>query len=532
MESSSGAAPAAAKPSQTPEAFLESCVWALIDAREDAALSTLLGKMLYRVIRLVGDAAHRGKALEVIKTVSARVKTSPNVTLPVAQLLRALTTSESTPFERNFAMVFLELGWRRSPPAELGTLALDILPGLSNHAPAHQPALLHMFLSSVEHIDLQVASAVTSTLPPADSVLLRTFLLDVMLYTHTSPPKDAPGDPAPLPRGLSAEGLARLEAKCQCAGDAKPYLLGRKLPVAKAVCEHLLSSEDALPLLLVAVNGPHSHEVRKVGEEGVKHRTQRADLESPLLLSELFTLALGTSQNPEKAPGASEGKTRGPADVLVRHAAVGVLSRSVRAANSFPLTLQLIFECIYGSQSSTKLKQAGMQFAVWTLRNAREDVLAAMAGVLLSGLIKFLDTMDGEMEGGQQAVAQLRGFTYSAIGQLAQRVPSLFSGDIKVAKMLFAALSGEMPEVRVSVQEAVSLSCAAYQSIEGDAKEELMNLLIEAVTQNSHQARFCAVYWANRLFPFSEPRARHINLLAIDDKKVPPAPRSSAASPA
>lgn len=147
-------------------------------------------------------------------------------------------------------------------------------------------------------------------------------------------------------------------------------------------------------------------------------------------------------------------------------------------------------------------------------------MLEPVAGVMLSGLIKFLDTMPSDMEGGQAAVAQLRGFTFSAIGQIAQRVPRLFAGDISVASMLFAALSAEMPEVRVSVQEAVSLSCIAYKNVSGEAKEKLIMLLLDSVAQEAHQSRFCAVYWANRLFPFSEARARYICILAVADKKV------------
>ena len=67
------------------------------------------------------------------------------------------------------------------------------------------------------------------------------------------------------------------------------------------------------------------------------------------------------------------------------------------------------------------------------------------------------------MVGGHNAVAQLRGFTYSAIGQLARRLPALFASDAPVPRTLFAALSQETPEVRVSVQEALSMACSAYK---------------------------------------------------------------------
>ncbi len=69
------------------------------------------------------------------------------------------------------------------------------------------------------------------------------------------------------------------------------------------------------------------------------------------------------------------------------------------------------------------------------------------------------------MEGGHNAAVLLRGFTYSAIGQLARRMPSLFLTDAPVPRTLFNALSQEAPEVRVSVQEALSMACAAYKGV-------------------------------------------------------------------
>ena len=48
-----------------------------------------------------------------------------------------------------------------------------------------------------------------------------------------------------------------------------------------------------------------------------------------------------------------------------------------------------------------------------------------------------------------------------------------------------------------------------------------MQLLLDAMTKkDSHQARFCAVYWANRLFAFNDVRARYVCLLAVADTKI------------
>ena len=38
----------------------------------------------------------------------------------------------------------------------------------------------------------------------------------------------------------------------------------------------------------------------------------------------------------------------------------------------------------------------------------------------------------------------------------------------------------------------------------------LMALLLTSIDSPAHQPRFCAVYWANRLFAFHDVRARYV----------------------
>jgi Proteasome stabiliser len=53
--------------------------------------------------------------------------------------------------------------------------------------------------------------------------------------------------------------------------------------------------------------------------------------------------------------------------------------------------LQVIFACVYGGDTTLRLKQAGMEFAVWVFRQAADAQLAPMAPVVLQGLLRLLD---------------------------------------------------------------------------------------------------------------------------------------------
>lgn len=53
--------------------------------------------------------------------------------------------------------------------------------------------------------------------------------------------------------------------------------------------------------------------------------------------------------------------------------------------------LQVIFACVYGGDTTLRLKQAGMEFAVWVFKQAADAQLAPMAPVVLQGLLRLLD---------------------------------------------------------------------------------------------------------------------------------------------
>ncbi len=200
----------------------------------------------------------------------------------------------------------------------------DAHAGLSGLSEPHKNAMLQMWLLALEHVELDSGEAWKSAgISNADEELIRQFLLDVLVFAHTAPPKDsAPGTAAPIPGGMSQESVQRLLTKAQSDGDAAAYILSRKLPVAKALMTTILSHEAALPLAIVASCGAH-HEVRRSGEEALKARSAKADMENAPMVDVLFTLFLGTPQQQQCAPAAR----RSPADPNVRAVVLSYLCR-------------------------------------------------------------------------------------------------------------------------------------------------------------------------------------------------------------
>lgn len=70
------------------------------------------------------------------------------------------------------------------------------------------------------------------------------------------------------------------------------------------------------------------------------------------------------------------------------------LLRSLLPALTWLGVLQVIQECIYGPGASTRLRQQGMEFTVWTFKHASEEHLEPMAAPTLQALLGLLDAGD------------------------------------------------------------------------------------------------------------------------------------------
>lgn len=51
--------------------------------------------------------------------------------------------------------------------------------------------------------------------------------------------------------------------------------------------------------------------------------------------------------------------------------------KSTTAANSFPHTLRIIFDSVYGESATMRTKQLGMEFAVWVFKHVSTSTVCA-----------------------------------------------------------------------------------------------------------------------------------------------------------
>lgn len=56
--------------------------------------------------------------------------------------------------------------------------------------------------------------------------------------------------------------------------------------------------------------------------------------------------------------------------------------------------LQVILSCVYGSTTTVRLKQQGMEFAVWVFKHAEDAQLRPQAAIILQKLLQLLNQGD------------------------------------------------------------------------------------------------------------------------------------------
>ncbi|KAH0466003.1 hypothetical protein IEQ34_006106 [Dendrobium chrysotoxum] len=170
---------------------------------------------------------------------------------------------------------------------------------------------------------------------------------------------------------------------------------------------------------------------------------------------------------------------------------MSVFCRSVAAANAFPSALQCIFGCIYGSGTTSRLKQLGMEFTVWVFKHALIDRLKLMGPVILNAILRQLD---GSSLAETDAVAKdAKSFAFQAIGLLAVRMPQLFRDKIDMAVRLFTSLKLEDQSLRLTIQESVTSLGVAYKDAPLAVLKELEAFLLENCQAEQSEVRFCVM---------------------------------------
>ncbi|CAO2140782.1 unnamed protein product [Urochloa humidicola] len=503
---------AAAAPGQTDAERLDALDRMLtrLALADDARLAPVLARVLpYAITSLVSPApAVRKLVMEILSHINKRVKHRPEISLPTLDLWTIYTESTSSAIVRNFCIVYIEMAFERLPTEEKGNIAPVFLTNISTVPAQHQGIILRLVTKAIgecyiHKVDDTTAAKYRAITESNDGLVFSDFCFHTLLYQ--TPPQGI-GCPA----GLSVAQADRVTGKLPLKGD---ILASRKLGILNVIEAMNFAPEVVYPLYLSA--GSDSQEsVSKRGEELLKRKASTVNLEDPNLIKKLFTLFNGTAG----AENIAAELKVSPAHASLRMRLMSVFCRSIAAANAFPHTLQCIFGCIYGSGTTSRLKQLGMEFTVWVFKHAVTDQLKLIGPVILSGILRSLDgssTTETDSAGRDTKI-----FAYQAIGLLASRMPNFFSDKTDMAIRLFTALRLEDQSLRLTIQEAATSLATAYKGASMIVLKDLEVLLLENCEAEQSEVRFSAIRWATTLYDTKHCPSRYICMTGASDVKL------------
>ena len=311
----------------------------------------------------------------------------------------------------------------------------------------------------------------------------------------------------------------------------------------KAVASRFLASgafvdsERVIPALIIS-SDPNSR-ISEIGDDILKRAIPAISLEEPHLVRELFSLYLGA----KIADGPS------PAGLPLKIKILGQLCRSKAATNYVSQITDIVNEGLtadppqLGGLSKlvnrgleiSKLRKQVFSFINWVARVGSTRSLVVIAPTVIDDMRNYIVQQgwpESRLEETSKSAFELesRAYGYESIGLLAASSPQLLvKPDLDILRWLLRSLGSDTSGkvVTQSIEQALS---SVLASLDGEFDDEmnanLESLLLEQMglevgnynddnDKVVRSTRHIAVRFANRWLPFSNVKARWIDILAV-----------------
>uniref|UniRef100_A0A8B9JNN9 Ecm29 proteasome adaptor and scaffold n=1 Tax=Astyanax mexicanus TaxID=7994 RepID=A0A8B9JNN9_ASTMX len=474
-------------------------------AETDDQLQDIISKFLPPVLLKLSSAQEgvRKKVMELLVHVNKRIKSRPKIQLPVETLLVQYQDPAAASFVTNFTIIYIKMGYPRLDVAKQCELAPTLLTAMESKPEPQQDSLMHLLIPTLYHMKYPTepskASPFVLTEKPKTVHQLLEFMLDVLLMPYGFVLNEPPSRPAPSsPQGGAAAGAAApaqnlpqpppgmsLYAVKRVIGEVQwsPEQLEQcKLGIVKFIEAQQVPEVETVVHLVVASSDTR-HSVATAADLELKSKQSIIDWNNPLIINKMFKVYLGDI--PLKTKGASVKRElkHEPVSTRVKMKILPHLLRSRLAAECFPANIQVVYDGLFGANTNNKLLSLTLQF----VHHICDPKLLCVA--------------------------------YSAVGKLSHRMPQLFTKDIALVQQFFESMCKEEADVRLAIQEALSMMVGAYANLQG-ALLNLMEALVAAyIAKPEVQVRQVAMKFASTVFAPDHVPSRYLLLLAAGDPR-------------
>ncbi|XP_043596940.1 proteasome adapter and scaffold protein ECM29 isoform X1 [Bombus pyrosoma] len=505
--------------------LLERVFFRLGSADTDEQLQASVCKFLPPVLLKLssGQEGVRKKVMELLIHINKRIKSRPQVQLPVETLLLQYQDPAASSFVINFTIIYIKLGYPRMEMQKQAELIPSVLNAIEGKPLSHQDSLLLIIMPALGHVNIPVDPEKRASFLGLQDKLyvakqLLNFMLDVLLlpYGAVGQMQNQQSDQAidwsrfRVPLGLSEYAFKRV------IGENPPtaeQLEQTKLGIVKFVAGGFFHDSDILIHLIVAAADTR-FSVANLADLELKKIVNTLDWSSMHLAAPLYTLFLGTDTLGIHKDVKPEMK-RLPAGIRIRLKLLHYLCRVTTGGFIVPPCIQVVFHSLQegdGKTTNAKLKSMALQFTSNIVQQCSLAPLSRIAGIILNGMIKLI--FEGED-------VHHKMMAYTVIGQLGQRIPSVIDKNSNLLCHLFDTLVSTEGDLRRTVRDTlISITSAFVLNKDDEVNISLMNgLLSTYIESQESNVRFVAMHYAANVFPPDDIPSRYLLLLASGDEK-------------
>ncbi|XP_043096991.1 proteasome adapter and scaffold protein ECM29 [Puntigrus tetrazona] len=500
-------------------------------AETDEQLQDIISKFLPPVLLKLSSVQEgvRKKVMELLVHLNKRIKSRPKIQLPVETLLVQYQDPAAASFVTNFTIIYIKMGYPRLEVSKQCELAPTLLTAMEGKPQPQQDSLMHLLIPTLYHMkypsEPSKASPFVLTERPKTVQLLLEFMLDVLLMPYGFVLNEPPSRPAPSsPQGGSGAGATSAQGLPQPPPGMSVYAVKRvigeaqwspeqleqcKLGIVKFIeAEQVPEVETVIHLVVASSDTRHS--VATAADLELKSKQSIIDWNNPLIINKMYKVYLGDIPLKTKGATVKQELKHEPVSTRVKMKILPHLLRSRLAAECFPANIQVVYDGLFGANTNNKLLSLTLQF-VHHICMVCPDTNKPLGLMLLNGLTKLINEYKED--------PKLLCMAYSAVGKLSSRMPQLFTKDIALVQQFFESMCKEDADVRLAIQEALSMMVGAYVNLQG-ALLNLMEALVAAyITKPEVQVRQVAMKFAGTVFAPDHVASRYLLLLAAGDPR-------------
>lgn len=519
------------------------------DAKLESLLTTYLAPLL---LKLASDhQAVRNKVVGICHHVNTRIRPMKSIQLPIPALLKQFKDTESS-LVKEFDLIYIRQGLERLDASQRSSLLPDLLSGSANGGSQRQDSqMFNLVLRLLSSFKLPPRGSNEESklreelrLSDADAAFYsKWFAKLLLLVPFGRRPQEATSYPGLTPTEFSF--LNRDAPPAEAWDPSTPAglnLAETKITVAKFLSSAAFRDNERF-LAAVIMSADADNRVSQVGEDIFRH--SHFDMEDTMFIEQLYRLYLGYNGAPPARPALQ-------IRILAR------LSNSVYAANQTFYIKEIIRRTLGDEEErggkgleGQKLRSQIFTFINWITRMGSASTLETLAPFAISGLRGFLMGQGwpnpDNIPHFSTPDLHARGLAYESIGILSaklKRSPLSHEGinnDLELLQWFLRSLGSDISsgQIPVSIDQGLGNLLNALASSYNPASEstgessmillfqsQLRGILLHHMSLKTgvvdpetkwhkiRSTRYAVLRFANRCLPYSDVRARWIDLMA------------------